>query len=88
MNTSIPELTNDEIIKRVNAWQNAGFVHPLTCYNTKHPNMIPVLDGKKVILKCPKCKYIQRNIPPSVLSIDPSILAKEKERLIETGFKF
>lgn len=84
----IHELTNEQIIERVNAWQNAGFVHPLTCINSKHPNLIPFVDGKKVKLKCTKCSYVQENIPPSILTIDPELIKSEKERLKNQGFVF
>lgn len=82
-------LSNNQIIERVNAWQSAGFVHPLTCrWSSKHPNLIPVEKNGKVILKCPKCKGEQLNIPPSILECTPELLAKEKERLIKFGFTF
>lgn len=81
-------LSNDEIIERITAWQNAGFVHPLTCINSKHPKLVPIVQGKRVVLKCPKCKNIQESIPPSIINLDPKALEEEKQRLISIGFKF
>lgn len=82
-------MSNEEIIKRVNAWQDAGFVHPLTCIgSSKHPNLIPIEKDGRVILQCPKCKRVQLNIPPSIIECDPELIASEKERLTKLGFKF
>ena len=82
------QLSNEQIIERVNAWQDAGFVHPLTCVNSKHGNLYPVIENGKVVLRCHKCKYDQVNIPPSVLSITPEQMKEEKEKLKTMGFKF
>jgi len=83
------KLTNSQIIERVKAWQSAGFVHPLTCIgSSKHPLLEPVEKDGKVILRCPKCKREQLNIPPSILTITPEMMAEEKQKLIENGFKF
>lgn len=82
-------MSNEEIIKRINAWQNAGFVHPLTCrWSSKHPNLIPIERNGKVILECPQCKREQLSIPPSIIDCDPELIASEKEKLIQLGFKF
>ena len=82
-------MSNEEIIKRVNSWQNAGFVHPLTCGNSsKHDNLYPDIENGKVILRCPNCKYTQSNIPPSILEIEPELMEEEKQKLISKGFKF
>lgn len=89
MTPDIVDLTNEQIIERVNAWQGAGFVHPLTCrWSSKHPNLVPVIKDGKVILKCPKCKGEQTTIPPSILQVDPELINSEKERLEKQGFKF
>lgn len=82
------ELTNEQIVERVKAWQDAGFVHPLTCVNSKHGNLNVVIEDNNVLLKCPKCKYTQSRIPPSILQITPEVLAQEKDRLIKLGAKF
>jgi len=86
--------TIEKIIERVNAWQDAGFVHPLTCLYHSDENLFPVIENGKVVLKCPhksknrKCKYVQEHIPPSILTVDPQILKDEKQRLINIGFQF
>lgn len=62
-------MTNKEIIVKVNQWQNAGFVHPLTCGNdSQHQNLVPKEKDGKVILICLDCAYTQKWIPPVVLS--------------------
>lgn len=82
------KLTNEEIIGRVNVWQDAGFVHPLTCLVSKHGNLYPEIVAGKVVLKCNNCKRIQENIPPSILTIPPQEMKDEKIRLEKLGFKF
>lgn len=85
-------LTNEQIIERVNAWQNAGFIHPLTCrWSSKHSLLFPFEVDGKIVLRCPDCKMPhqdQLNIPQVVLSITPELINEEKQRLIEKGFKF
>lgn len=81
-------LSNQEIIDRVNAWQHAGFLHPLTCQHSKHPNLVPVIVKDRVILKCTECKYEQANIPPSILHITSEMIETNKQELIQKGFKF
>ena len=82
-------LTNAEIIERVNNWQNAGFMHPLTCrWSSNHGNLIPIEKDGKVILKCPSCKKEQLYIPSCIVDLDPKVLQDEKKRLIEMGAKF
>ena len=62
-------MTNQEVIERVNLWQNTGFVHPLTCGNdSQHQNLIAKEFDGKVLLTCVDCDYIQDWIPPEVLS--------------------
>ena len=79
-------LSNEEIIRRVESWQNAGFLHPLTCYSSKHPLLEPVINNGHVILRCPKCRYEQK-VPSSILQVIPEELEAEKQRLIGIGFK-
>jgi hypothetical protein len=82
------EISNEQIIERVNAWQDAGFVHPLTCvYHSE--KLFPVEEKYCVVLRCPhkKCHYSQ-NVPPSIKELDIQILNDEKEKLINQGFKF
>ena len=81
------ELTNDEVVERINAWQNAGFVHPLTCrWKSSHANLKPIIKKGSVILICPDCKREQLTIPEPVLSVSPQQLNEEKQRLINIGF--
>lgn len=61
-------MTNQEIINKVNEWQNAGFVHPLTCGNSSlHRDLVPEERECKVILVCLDCDYVQDWIPNHVL---------------------
>lgn len=62
-------MTNQQIIEKVAQWQNAGFVHPLTCgNNSQHQDLATKeLDGK-VVLCCLDCNYVQDWIPEEVLS--------------------
>ena len=61
-------MTNQKIIEKVVQWQNAGFVHPLTCGNdSQHQDLVAKeLDGK-VVLHCLDCDYVQDWIPEEVL---------------------
>lgn len=63
-------MTNQEIIDKVNLWQNAGFVHPLTCgKNNNHLNLEPKeINDSQVVLVCPNCDYTQDWIPDYVLT--------------------
>lgn len=50
------------LVAAINAWQNAGNVHPLTCGNdSRHPNLVPFDKlGDGVWLRCLACDYLQR----------------------------
>ena len=62
-------MTNQQIIDKINQWQNAGFVHPLTCGNdSQHQDLVPKEVDGRVVLSCSNCDYIQDWIPEEVLS--------------------
>lgn len=62
-------MTNQEIMDKVNLWQSAGFVHPLTCGNdSQHQDLVPKEVSNKVVLVCSDCNYTQNWIPEEVLS--------------------
>lgn len=62
-------MTNKQVVDKVNLWQNAGFVHPLTCgKNSRHRDLVPEERRGKVVLTCPNCDYIQNWIPDYVLT--------------------
>lgn len=62
-------MTNQQIIAKVNQWQNFEYVHPLTCGNeSRHENLVPKEVNGKVILFCIECRYTQDHIPTLVLS--------------------
>ena len=62
-----------KIVDAVNAWQSAGFVHPLTCGNdSRHRPLVPQEDGDSdVVLVCLDCDYRQTNIPAVVTRATP-----------------
>jgi Zn ribbon nucleic-acid-binding protein len=62
-------VTNAEKIARIQAWQDAGFVHPLTCgNNSNHRPLVPFDNGGQVLVHCLDCGYSQDRIPEVVLS--------------------
>lgn len=62
-------MVNEEKIKRITEWQGAGFVHPLTCgVDSGHPDLVGVDVDGDVMLQCPQCHYLQRDIPAVVFS--------------------
>jgi len=65
-------MTNQEIIEKINRYQNNPYVHPLTCGNNSlHSDLIAKeLDGK-VVLSCSNCDYIQTEIPDITLIVNP-----------------
>jgi hypothetical protein len=57
-------MRNEDIVKQIIAWQSNPLLHPLTCGNdSNHEVLVPVIEKKKVILRCLDCEYIQRWIP-------------------------
>lgn len=86
-------LSNEEIFNRVQNWQNAGFVHELTCgKDSTHRKLVPAIkvnpEGSVVVLKCDDCDYVQNHIPETVLEFTDKRLKENKERLEALGFKF
>ncbi len=76
--------TNADIIRIVNKWQEAGFVHELTCRaDSRHEALTPVEREGKVVLLCPTCGEAQEEIPALVLGsealIDHSRAMLERE---------
>ena len=64
----------DAIISAVLAWQANDTVHPLTCgKDSSHRPLEPVKEGRRVILKCPDCDYIQTVIPQVVIEMGPKL---------------
>lgn len=62
-------MTNQQIIEKVNLWQNAGFVHPLTCgKNSSHVRLVPEERGNRIVLTCLNCNYVQDWIPDYVFT--------------------
>ncbi len=61
-------------IRSVLDWQQAGFVHPLTCgISTCREDLLPTVswlpDGDpQLLLICPKCSNIQVHIPGCVIT--------------------
>ena len=60
-----------EVVDRVNTWQTAENVHPLTCLNdSSHTALVPEVKDNVVVLVCKDCGYEQDFIPPVVLGLD------------------
>ena len=77
-------MKNEDIIRIVNKWQGAGFVHELTCGNdSRHEALVPEERNGKVILICPTCDYTQEYIPDSVLCSEEDLdqMAKKLKKL-------
>lgn len=51
----------DAQVDALKEWQACGWVHPLTCCD--HVSMVPTREG----LVCPKCDYVQTDVPKFVL---------------------
>lgn len=64
-----------EKAKQIEEWQNGPF-HPLTCRNNSshilQAKIKPIEHSEEVqlILCCPKCPYIQKDIPDVLFSAD------------------
>jgi phage FluMu protein Com len=69
---------NESVIERLKLWQTSGIFHPYTCGNCSSDQVLdPVEIDGKVVMKCPKCDYVQEKIivPPENLA---EIIAKTK----------
>lgn len=81
-------LTNEEIIKRINDYQNFPHVHELTCGNdSRHLPLIPFDNDGQIVLKCPTCNFIQYRIPEYVLSDSTQLYMKEFTEYMKEKFK-
>ena len=64
----MPERSNQDIIRIVTKYQNAGLIHELTCaVDSRHLALEAAERAGKVVLVCPTCGEIQEDIPPFVL---------------------
>ena len=64
-------LTPEEALRRIERWQMAGFVHPLTCgglNDTCRADLKGELREGKVVLVCSSCGHVQTHVPEHVLS--------------------
>jgi hypothetical protein len=83
MKPTTPQKSNQEKIETLKRWQAAGFVHPLTCLkDSRHPLPEPQEIKGEVVLVCPKCKSVQKNLPHSILELDPEILERTSNPLV------
>jgi transposase-like protein len=65
-------VTNTEMIERIKAWQEAWWLHPLTCGNdSSHTKLEPAERDGKVVLVCRDCDYVQEFIPPITVGPTP-----------------
>lgn len=63
------DLSNAEKIARIQGWQRAGHVPPLTCNEESCRSIFlePIEHGGRVILVCPRCGSKDEQIPRAVL---------------------
>lgn len=70
----MPVRSNQDIIRIVNKWQKAGFVHELTCATDEcRAALEPHELWGKVHLICPRCGLEQTRIPDVVLESEAQI---------------
>ena len=75
-------MTAPEIVARVTAWQAAGFVPVLTCGTARsHRPLVPEIEDRAVILRCPDCDYRQTRIPETVLTANLSAIRKSLDEM-------
>jgi ribA/ribD-fused uncharacterized protein len=62
-------MSNEELIKAIELYQNDSNVHPLTCGDdsTHEPTLVPREENGEVILVCRVCGYKQKYIPMCVI---------------------
>ena len=76
---------NQAIVKKVKQWQSFKYVNKLTCQNPDCDGILEPREQKsKVILVCPKCKYIQPYVPKPVIESNlefPDKLLKGQQRV-------
>ena len=80
-------MINEEKIEKINEWQNAGFVHELTCITSRHGALVPKIIDDTVILKCPVCDYLQTDIPQFILDADMKSAKEELQKRFGKHFK-
>ena len=49
----------EEDLKAVQEYQANPYVHPLTCINSSHNNLVPSIENDVLVLTCPDCSYRQ-----------------------------
>lgn len=63
-------MTNQEKIRRIQEWQEANFLHSLTCANSDHGDLLPIEEEGNIVLVCQTCTYKQKRIPHIVYTVD------------------
>jgi len=75
---------NQNIIEKVNLWQNFKYVKPLTCKERSCDGLLEPKESRlRVILKCPKCGNIQSYVPKTILKAKigyPKVLTDNQNR--------
>ena len=72
------EMTDEEIVEKIQQWQTCPFVHELTCGKCDGI-LIPKISEHltpSVYLKCPKCSYTQTHVPDIVFHINFEAIEK------------
>ncbi len=69
-------MDNFSKIAQINRYQNSMSVHPLTCgfCDERKDLLQPAIKDDQVVLFCPTCKSIQKDVPGIVYEIDIDIM--------------
>jgi hypothetical protein len=54
----------NDLVDAISWYQKQEDVRPLTCIvDSSHALLLPRVDGKSVVLVCPTCGHVQKNVP-------------------------
>jgi len=71
-------ISNRQILDHVKRWQQASYVHSLTCGNeSSHGDLVAEERDGKVILRCVDCDFVQEEIPSYLLKAKLVIIGEE-----------
>ena len=66
-------LTLDEVVKKIEDWQDGNVMHPMTCGKNSEHILRPLVIEDRVVLSCPHCEYVQKRIPKVIIDVNPEI---------------
>lgn len=74
----------DKLLDKVKSWQSSPYVTPLTCRKCESKEKLePKKQDRKIVLVCPKCRWVQPYVPKPVMnhSIDfPEIVKRNADK--------